>query len=33
MTDYVPLYVGGKRDKARRYVNPSTGEIISVANI
>ena len=29
MTDYVPLYVGGKRDKARRYVNPSTGEIIS----
>ena len=29
MTDYVPLYVGGKRDKARRYVNPSTGKIIS----
>ena len=29
MTDYEPLYVGGKRDKARRYVNPSTGEIIS----
>ena len=29
MTNYVPLYVGGKRDKARRYVNPSTGEIIS----
>ena len=29
MTDYLPLYVGGKRDKARRYVNPSTGEIIS----
>lgn len=24
-----PLYVRGKRDKARRYVNPSTGEIIS----
>jgi hypothetical protein len=29
MTDYVPLYVDGKRDKARRYVNPSTGKIIS----
>src|SRR5690554_6585987 len=29
MTDYVPLYINGKRDKARRYVNPSTGEIIS----
>ena len=29
MTDYVPLYVGGKRDKARRYINPSTGKIIS----
>lgn len=29
MTGYEPLYVGGKRDKARRYVNPSTGEIIS----
>lgn len=29
MTNYVPLYVGGKRDKTRRYVNPSTGEIIS----
>ena len=29
MTPYIPLYVGGKRDKARRYVNPSTGEIIS----
>jgi len=29
MTNYVPLYVGGKRDKARRYVNPSTGKIIS----
>ena len=29
MTDYVPLYVGGKRDKARRYVNPSSGKIIS----
>ena len=29
MTNYVPLYVSGKRDKARRYVNPSTGEIIS----
>ena len=29
MTDYEPLYVDGKRDKARRYVNPSTGEIIS----
>lgn len=26
---YEPLYVGGKRDKARRFVNPSTGEIIS----
>ena len=29
MTGYEPLYVGGKRDKARRYVNPSTGKIIS----
>lgn len=29
MTNYVPLYVSGKRDKARRYVNPSTGKIIS----
>ena len=29
MTNYVPLYVSGKRDKARRFVNPSTGEIIS----
>ncbi len=29
MTGYEPLYVGGKRDKARRFVNPSTGEIIS----
>ena len=29
MTDYIPLYVRGKRDKARRYVNPSTGKIIS----
>ena len=29
MTVYEPLYVGGKRDKARRFVNPSTGEIIS----
>ena len=29
MTLYQPLYVNGKRDKARRYVNPSTGEIIS----
>ena len=29
MTNYAPLYVGGKRDKARRYVNPSTGKIIS----
>src|SRR5690606_40723318 len=29
MTGYEPLYVGGKRDKARRYINPSTGEIIS----
>ena len=29
MTLYEPLYVGGKRDKARRFVNPSTGEIIS----
>jgi len=29
MTDYVPLYINGKRDKARRYVNPSTGKIIS----
>lgn len=29
MTVYEPLYVSGKRDKARRYVNPSTGEIIS----
>ena len=29
MTDYVPLYINGKRDKARRYVKPSTGEIIS----
>lgn len=28
MTDYQPLYVDGKRDKARRYVTP-TGEIIS----
>ena len=29
MSSYVPLYINGKRDKARRYVNPSTGEIIS----
>ena len=29
MVSYEPLYVGGKRDKARRFVNPSTGEIIS----
>jgi hypothetical protein len=29
MTGYEPLYVGGKRDKARRFINPSTGEIIS----
>ena len=29
MTVYEPLYVRGKRDKARRFVNPSTGEIIS----
>src|SRR5690554_2212752 len=29
MVVYEPLYVGGKRDKARRFVNPSTGEIIS----
>lgn len=29
MTVYEPLYVGGKRDKARRFINPSTGEIIS----
>ena len=29
MTGYEPLYVGGKRDKARRFVNLSTGEIIS----
>ena len=29
MTVYKPLYVSGKRDKARRYVNPTTGKIIS----
>ena len=29
MTDYAPLYINGKRDKARRYVNPYTGKIIS----
>ncbi len=29
MVVYEPLYVGGKRDKARRFVNASTGEIIS----
>ena len=29
MSVYEPLYINGKRDKARRYVNPSTGEIIS----
>ena len=29
MTGYEPLYIGGKRDKARRFVNPSTGKIIS----
>jgi len=29
MPTYEPLYINGKRDKARRYVNPSTGEIIS----
>ncbi len=29
MTGYEPLYVGGKRDKARRFINPATGEIIS----
>ena len=26
---YQPLYQDGKRDKARRYVNPDTGKIIS----
>ena len=29
MPTYEPLYVDGKRDKARRYVNRFTGEIIS----
>ena len=29
MSTYEPLYVDGRRDKARRFVNPSTGEIIS----
>ena len=29
MTFYQPLYVSGRRDKARRYVNTITGEIIS----
>ena len=29
MPTYEPLYINGKRDKARRYVNTSTGEIIS----
>ncbi len=29
MTGYEPLYIGGKRDKARRFINHSTGEIIS----
>src|SRR5690554_5167136 len=29
MVVYEPLYVGGKRDKARRFVNPTTDEIIS----
>ena len=29
MPTYEPLYINGKRDKARRFVNPSTGEIIS----
>ena len=28
MTEIKPLYINGKRDKARRYVLP-TGEIIS----
>ena len=27
--NYEPLYVDGRRDKARRFINPSTGEIIS----
>ena len=29
MASYEPLYVGGKRDKARRFIDLSTGEIIS----
>ena len=29
MANYVPLYINGKRDKARRYVNTSTHQIIS----
>ena len=29
MINYVPLYINGKRDKARRYVNLFTGKIIS----
>ena len=29
MTNYAPYYIKGKRDKARRYVNPYTGKIIS----
>ena len=29
MTFYQPLYVSGRRDKTRRYVNTITGEIIS----
>ena len=29
MTNYIPLYVDGRRDKARRYIDPSTGKIIS----
>lgn len=28
--DFTPLTVGGKRDQARRYVSPSTGEVISL---
>jgi hypothetical protein len=28
MTDFQPLYIGGKRDSRRRYISP-TGEIIS----
>jgi len=31
MTDYIPLYINGKRGKARRYVHPSWTAIYNLA--